>query len=381
MNPPKVLIITNIPSYHQVDLFDEIARRSDLLIEVFYLRRITPGRHWKHLPSPQHPHRFLYAINSTSAFFVNPTILYDMLTTQYDLLVVCQYSGLSYQIAMYLASIQRKPWVFWSERLGVESFEVRNPVPEILRPAVRSIAFYPAKKFARDLWAIGNRAVSQYQSLTGRTCSQFDYYSDIERYRRGNAGYLKNNQVRFLFAGRFSFRKGFDLLMQACIELVQRGISVESWQITLCGTGPMKSMIEKTRASGPIAMYDIGFIELDEMPGVFTQHDVLICPSRYDGWGMVVPEALAAGLFVIASNEVGSALDVGDCSFLRLFPSGDVHDLADRMEWCIHNRYILRELGLEAAAAARNYDVTRGSERFQELVTRALQAGNSGNTQ
>jgi glycosyltransferase involved in cell wall biosynthesis len=45
------------------------------------------------------------------------------------------------------------------------------------------------------------------------------------------------------------------------------------------------------------------------MAGVWW-NDVLICPSRYDGWGMVVVEAMEAGMPVISSKNTTSAIDL-----------------------------------------------------------------------
>ena len=54
------------------------------------------------------------------------------------------------------------------------------------------------------------------------------------------------------------------------------------------------------------AFHDPGTGLLDD----FAQADVFVLPSRYDGWGVVVNQALAAGLPIITSDEVGAGFDL-----------------------------------------------------------------------
>ena len=63
--------------------------------------------------------------------------------------------------------------------------------------------------------------------------------------------------------------------------------------------GPVSERVEFT-----------GFKDWDELPELYASADVLCVPSRYDGWGLVVPEGLASGLPVIATDRMGAALEV-----------------------------------------------------------------------
>ena len=118
---------------------------------------------------------------------------------------------------------------------------------------------------------------------------------------------------------------------------------------------------------------DLGFLELDEMPALMKRHDVFLCPSRYDGWGMVVPEALAAGMPVIATDEMGSVLDIGaGHDSLKVCRAGEREDLARNVEWFIENVGLLPQLGRAATSISESYDAPVGAARFAELVHRAL---------
>jgi glycosyltransferase involved in cell wall biosynthesis len=53
------------------------------------------------------------------------------------------------------------------------------------------------------------------------------------------------------------------------------------------GDGPFKKDVINLANKYPNCVKYLGFKEIDEIPSVMAENDVLICPSRYDGWGMV----------------------------------------------------------------------------------------------
>ena len=93
-----------------------------------------------------------------------------------------------------------------------------------------------------------------------------------------------------------------------------------------------------------------GFQAPEDLPRFFARADVFVLPSRYDGWGVVVNQALGAGLPIICSDMVGAARDLVEQEVNGLiFPAGDSAALAERM----------RRFLDEAALAARWGEVSR----------------------
>lgn len=365
----SVHVVTNMPSYHQVDLFDRLA---DLCrISVTYLRPITPGRLWSRMPRPRHPHRILPVTRELGGFYWNRDIRRTPGEIHADLLVVTQYAALSFQWAMYRAMADGMPWVFWSEKPGVKYFEVENPLPEWARPAVRRIAMLPLRR-ARRLWAVGRVAAKEYHRLFGPAVRVMPYYSDLSAFRRRGVRFGPDRKVRFLFAGRFSFRKGFDTVCEAFDRLAGVERLRGQWTLTVCGDGPLRSKISRFPWLSR-SLVDVGFRELEEMPQIMGQHEVLVAPSRYDGWGMVVPEAMAAGMVIIATRDVGAAMDVGeDHDWLRFVEAGDSASLFGELCALIERRDDIPNLGKAAEEHSRAYDVSNGAARFVELVEEAL---------
>jgi glycosyltransferase involved in cell wall biosynthesis len=109
----------------------------------------------------------------------------------------------------------------------------------------------------------------------------------------------------------------------------------------------------------------LGLRPIDEIPALMGDADCLVLPSRYDGWGAVVSEALMAGTPAICSDRCGAAGAVRASGWGGVFPSGNVEALADLLREAIvkgrqtlERRSALAEWGrcLGAGAGARYLD-------------------------
>jgi glycosyltransferase involved in cell wall biosynthesis len=104
---------------------------------------------------------------------------------------------------------------------------------------------------------------------------------------------------RFVFIGRLVEDKCVDKLARA-YRLYRERYAVP-WPLTCCGSGPMKSLLEKEDG---IEM--AGFVQPDRIPQVLASAACLILPSRFEPWALVVHEAAAAGRLILASENVGA---------------------------------------------------------------------------
>jgi glycosyltransferase involved in cell wall biosynthesis len=76
----------------------------------------------------------------------------------------------------------------------------------------------------------------------------------------------------------------------------------------------------------------LGHLEGDDLTDAYEQADVLVVPSLYEPWGLVVHEGLAYGLPVVTTDEVGAADDLiehGKNGFV--VPAGGARQLAEAM--------------------------------------------------
>ncbi len=113
-----------------------------------------------------------------------------------------------------------------------------------------------------------------------------------------------------LFVGKLVPIKAPELLLEAFLALRRLGIFAH---LVFCGDGPLRNSLEQAAsAAGPFAsdVSFLGFVNQAELPTLYAAADVLILPSLRETFGVVVAEAMHAGLPVVVADSVGCAEDL-----------------------------------------------------------------------
>lgn len=116
----------------------------------------------------------------------------------------------------------------------------------------------------------------------------------------------------FLYVGRFDEKKNVSRLLQAYAQYVQALRGGRAWHLVLCGSGPLEDRLRReARELGLAQVIFAGFKQIDELPLYYGLARCLITPSSHsEQWGLVVNEAMAAGLPVLVSQACGCAPDL-----------------------------------------------------------------------
>ena len=139
---------------------------------------------------------------------------------------------------------------------------------------------------------------------------------------RGKYG-LNEGRRRIVFCARMVPVKRPDLLIDAFIAIAKQR---PDWDLVMIGDGPLRaSMTERVPPALRSRVIWTGFIDSQTTVGAFYRAcDVLVLPSDYEPWALVINEAIAAGLAVISSDVVGAAADlVVEGVNGTIFPAGD----------------------------------------------------------
>lgn len=166
--------------------------------------------------------------------------------------------------------------------------------------------------------------------------------------------YAEPGTRRLLYAGSVSTGKGAHLLLDAWRSL--RGS--HDAELILAGSWLLP---DRMRAALPAGVRAIGNVPRSLLYGHYARASALVFPSLFDGFGLVVSEALAHGLPVITTDRVGAADLIEDGRSGWVLPAGDVEALASRMQWCLDHPgdlYAMREAA-QAAAERRPWSLFR----------------------
>jgi glycosyltransferase involved in cell wall biosynthesis len=151
----------------------------------------------------------------------------------------------------------------------------------------------------------------------------------VERVRIATG--LSHAGRRIVFSGRLVAAKRADLLIAAFSAIAGRR---PDWTLVMVGDGPLRPELG---AQVPEPLRDrvfwTGFLgDQADVTAVYRLSDVLVLPSDFEPWALVINEAVAAGLAVVASEAVGAAPElVQEGVNGYLFPAGDLAALTDRL--------------------------------------------------
>ncbi|HZP65445.1 MAG TPA: glycosyltransferase family 4 protein [Rudaea sp.] len=119
---------------------------------------------------------------------------------------------------------------------------------------------------------------------------------------------VKKGRFVVLFASKLVPGKHPELVLQAIASLNAEGANCTA---LLLGSGQMeRELRELAKTCGSDGVVFAGFVNQSDLPGVFSLADVFVLPTDNEAWGLVVNEAMCAGLPVIVSNLAGCVVDL-----------------------------------------------------------------------
>ncbi|MDG5973011.1 hypothetical protein JAGODDHD_03781 (plasmid) [Sphingomonas paucimobilis] len=204
----------------------------------------------------------------------------------------------------YLADAPR-----WKER-----------VKTFLRPRLYGLYGQLLRGRLSGVFAISPAGVRQYRRMGIATDRIFPFGYFVPLDPAPQARPMASGGLKVAYLGSFIERKGVDSLVAAFDrpELVACGAT-----LTLYGGAPAAGTAlegERVRYGGRLPFGAVG--------AALAGHDLLVVPSLYDGWAVVVNEAIGAGVPVLASDMVGAAAMVAQNGCGDTFPPGDAGALA-----------------------------------------------------
>lgn len=202
---------------------------------------------------------------------------------------------------------------------------------------------YKYIKYIDKLFVMGNDYIKYYRFWSSHwEVIPFIYCTKwIER--KINLNIINDNKLKILYVGSLSHRKNVQLLLNASTALNKQEKS--SIHIGIIGDGEEKCNLEKiATANKDIDIFFYGMKSMNTIPNIMEKYDILCLPSRHDGWGAVVNEALTLGLYVICTNNCGSKylIEQSNNKCGSIFKSDDITDLCNTLKNCIIKNEVIK---------------------------------------
>lgn len=189
------------------------------------------------------------------------------------------------------------------------------------------------------VFAIGEDAVSYFRSWSSKwKVVPFIYCTEKPDYTRNEQ--IDSEYLSLAFVGSLSKRKNLIVLLKAISKLSD----ISKVRLTVYGDGDQRDQLEEfvnaKGLSGGVSF--IGKVDMEQVPRLMQEHDVLVLPSLYDGWGAVVNEALMSGLYCICSDRCGARLLLRSLERGLIFKNNNSVDLREKIEYCIEKKSQIR---------------------------------------
>ena len=206
----------------------------------------------------------------------------------------------------------------------------------------------------------------------------FPVFTNIDKFMSSSkTTMVRDKYKRFdsivIFIGSLIRRKNIEAFINAASEVVK---SHPRTLFLIIGEGPEKmrllNMVDRLGLRQNVKFK--GKVAHQYLPSYYQASNLFVLPSKEDGWGLVVVEALASGRPVIVSNACGTKdiVDRANCGFV--FPTNRPDILAQKIIYLLDNP----KLGLEMGERGKEYvkqamDIHKNAYKYKEMYQKTIE--------
>lgn len=339
MNRYRVAVLNGIPAPYREPVFETLAAHPEVELKVFYC---SPGHAevgWTQSRSraTETPYtsrqEFLtnwsprWCQRRTLFGYANLAIGRRLRQFRPDYVIIYGYNQLTYLLAMHYCVRYRVPFALRGDS-NARIDQSRTLASLLRRKLVRQLVHR-----AHAVLPVGTANAEFWMNHGAKASQLFDCPFSVFNTRIAELATRQpidlHAPIRFLYAGRMIARKEVPAIIQA-FNTLSKGVHAT---LSLVGDGPDRPVAEAMVAehARPFVQWH-GRLSNDDTMKQMGSSDVLVIPARTEPWGLVVNEAMAAGLSVIARHDVGAAIDLVEEGVTgRLLADSDPQTIAESM--------------------------------------------------
>ena len=352
----KVIFITNIPNPYRIPLFNEINRKFNGM--QVHLKVVFGSEGYKrrmfHLDLSEIKFDFeilndkahTFSQDGEKTLFFYKGLLKLLRREKPDAVIVAGFSSATMQVWLHKL-LSGTPYVIYSG-----SIETKSRNTGFLRKVQRKLLLNSASAFV----VYGNKAkeylvnagASASKIFIGRNTVDTTFFAEKTKAFKQASG-VSDNRTHFTYVGYLVPRKNVQLLLEAiklvaekrpdiCLDILGDGISRPE----------LEKYVSENRLSEIVNFH--GFRQKDELPAFFAKSSGFLFQTDFDIWGLVLNEAMAAGLPCIASPNAGASFDLvveGETGFVVDF--ADRQKAAEKIIWLVDHQQDAIAMGQRAS--------------------------------
>lgn len=350
----KTVFISNIPSPYQVNFCNVISSYMD--ITFLFCDTITDDRpaYWnielgEHCKILDKRKRLTFG----KLRYINLDIWQVLNKINPDIIMIGGFTIPTNLLAYYWGRIHHKKTVVFTE-VSVHPEKIR--IYRFLFSRLNAVL------------AVGKKAQLQYQEYFMKAkVHNYSYAGAVEeRFSIMRSGEYK--EIRFLYASRYIERNNPLILIKAFAQLKKKYNKV---YLTMSSNGPLReqcgNLVDDLQLGNSIKFWD-DFKSWDEVNELYASSDILVFPSSFNSWGLVIPEAMAAGMPVITTYYVHGSELLDKMSLVE----PNIEDIVRAMEYYILNPSEILKHGIENRIKSRSETYNEKAKQLKSIFEELL---------
>ncbi len=354
----KVLMLTNIPSPYRVDFFNELSKFCQLTVTFEGRAATDRNESWGAENNYSFDAHFLRGVRTRSDQFFCPELI-RLLKAEYDQIVLCGYTSPTAMLAIEWLRLHGKR--FWIEADGGFVEQEAAVKRRVKSHFISSASGWFSSGKCADAYLEHYGAVQSgicrysFSSLRRRDIAESVLSPEEKVKVRNQLGLPKGRMILSVgkFAGGDGYRKGFDVLIKAA------GMMKEACDIYIVGEKPTADFTELVGKMKLRNVHFVGYKDREELKQFYRAADIFCLLTREDIWGLVINEAMAAGLPIVTTDRCAAGIELvenGSCGYL--LPVGDAETLAGRLDQMLQDGdHWLMQMGENSLQRIRQFTV------------------------
>lgn len=334
-----MVVLTNMPAPYRIPQFNLLAKSPHFAFKFLFYCRSEPNRSWDVralADTIEFEHDFLDVrpvATKAGHSYLAPAFLKRLIDDKPYAIIVC---GFSFQLllAELYAAFSGARVLVWTDS---------NVLDDVKLPRWRTLLRRRLVRRTHGAIATSTRGVEyfRYLGVPANRIVVSRYVNDprqirhlVRRFRADREEHVRRLGIAassfvILFAGRLEEDKGCRELLRAVAQT--RAATNRRLHLLIVGDGTLRGEMEALVAGAQMseAVTFTGFKQYAEMPFYYALADLVVFPSLREPYGLIVNEAIAAGVPVLCSKFAGSADLITDERYGFLF------DPADDTQFCV----------------------------------------------
>ena len=371
----RIAFVTNIRAPYRKLLIEEYSKKLEFRINVYYVENGYLDRNWE-VPPIYNAHEIVLPklISFGKYGSLNASLI--RIVKDNDIIVIGGYEMPSYIILVFLCKLIAKTSILLFDGVSVNKidsskFTLLNIIKHFI---ITQFDYYFAngtvsKRYFTERYSIdSDKIVNQFLTIDILNVikQKLDDYQRI-KYRKEYD--IVEDEKIIIYSGRLIDIKRVDLIIKAISLLDDK----DKYKLIILGDGVARGNLINMAIELKVYIKVLGFTsDQSELFKRYNLGDLLILPSDSEPWGLVVNEAMAAGLPVIVSSNCGCSLDLVKNGINGyIFAMGDEIDLSNKIKLLFNSN--ARQMGCNSIEIIKDWTFNNSKVNFERLVNRIVE--------